>query len=288
MSKTLSLNAKEHRLILGEKTCIMGIVNVTPDSFSGDGHLKGAHYKENAVRSALKLIRDGADIIDVGGESTRPGADKVSVLEETARVVPTIKALKAKVSVPISVDSYKLDVIHAALDAGADIINVIQGTPINTRIISLARRYQAALVLMHMRGTPRTMQQKTKYKDLTRDVYAEIQKSVEKCLEQGITKDRIIVDPGIGFSKTAEQNLVLLRELSLFSRLGCPVLVGPSRKSFIGKVLGVDVAERSMGTAAAVALSIAHGAHIVRVHDVREMKQVTMMSDAILTASGRS
>lgn len=285
MRKIITLNANGHSLSLGLKTCIMGIINVTPDSFSGDGHVSGLAYRKKAVHAALEFVRDGADILDIGGESTRPGADKVSAVEEMARVVPTIKILRSRTDVLISVDSYKPDVIHAALDAGAGMINVIQGTPISAKIISLARRYRAALVIMHMRGNPRTMQRKVQYKDLVRDVWAEIQKSVEKCLEQGITKDRIIVDPGIGFSKTAEQNLLLLQNISLFSRLGCAVLVGPSRKSFIGKVLNLDVEKRLMGTAAAVALSIAGGAHILRVHDVLAMKQVAVMTDAILTAS---
>lgn len=287
MRKHFSLNTRDHCLLLGHKTCVMGVLNITPDSFSGDGLYKGPSYQHAAIRAALKLVREGADILDIGGESTRPGADKVSISEEIKRVVPIIKALRPRIKVPISVDSYKHDVIRAALDAGADMINLIQGTPIHIGIIALARRYKAAIVLMHMRGNPRTMQQKTKYKDLTHDVYGEIQKSVEKCLEQGITKDRIIVDPGIGFSKTAEQNLVLLHDLSVFSRLGCPILVGPSRKSFIGKILGNDIGKRSLGTAAVITLAIANGAHIVRVHDVFAMKQVAVMTDAILTASGK-
>jgi dihydropteroate synthase len=258
----------------------MGVLNVTPDSFSGDGELD----VRGAVLRAVRLVRDGADIIDVGGESTRPGSRRVGDRTEIRRVVPVIRELVRKTGIPVSVDTYKPDVAVAALEAGASIVNVVQGTPVDKRILDVVARFGAAIVLMHIRGTPRTMQTKTDYDDVVKDIVVSLKKSVEKCLESGIKKERIVVDPGIGFAKTVEQNLEVIRRLREMRVLKCPLLIGPSRKSFIGRTLDMPVEKRLIGTAAAVAASIMNGAHIVRVHDVKEMKQVSVLVDAIIQA----
>jgi len=268
---------------LKARPLVMGIVNATPDSFSGDGVLKlYRNEKIPGLAYALKLARDGADILDVGGESSRPGARVLTAGEEAHRVIPLITALVRRVKVPVSVDTYKPLVARQALEAGASIVNVIKGPCAPARIFEDAARFKAGLILMHMRGTPRTMQARTKYRDVVLDVKAELRKALENCRKCGIKKERIVVDPGIGFAKTVEQNLVLLQRLEEFSSLGYPVLVGTSRKSFIGRILGLDVDERLMGTAATVALAVASGAAIVRVHDVKAMKQVVLMAHAVV------
>ena len=257
-------------------------MNLTPDSFSKDGRLSVSNNLGAHVRYAQKLIAQGADIIDIGGESTRPGAQPISVQEEIKRIIPTIKRLAVQSSIPISVDTYKPDVAKAGLDAGAVMINNIMGIKPERRLLIMVREYNASIVLMHMRGTPANMQKKTKYKNLILDMIADLRHSVENCLEIGIKKDRIIIDPGIGFAKTPEQNLEILNRLNEFKILRRPILVGTSRKSFIGKVLKREVKDRCWGTAAAVAMSISQGANIVRVHDVKEMKDVAMLTDAII------
>jgi dihydropteroate synthase len=278
--KHFVVSARNLRLELGVRTLLMGILNVTPDSFSGDGQpgVRGA------VRRALRMVREGADIIDVGGESTRPGAKPVGAKAEIRRVVPVIREIVQETGVPVSIDTYKPEVALAALDAGALIVNVVRGTPVSTQLLKIVKRFGAAIILMHMRGTPRTMQSRTDYGDVVKDIVAELKKSVEKCLETGIKKESILVDPGLGFAKTVGQNLEIIRRLREFRVLGSPVLIGPSRKSFIGQTLDLPVEKRLIGTAAAVAASVMNGAHIVRVHDVKEMKQVVAMVDAILAA----
>jgi len=272
------LCACDHVLKLGQTTRIMGVINCTPDSFSGDGKLEGH------LPFARGLIRDGADILDIGGESTRPGASKVSLKEELARVIPVIKLLTRKFKVPISVDTSKLEVAKSALDEGAVIVNNIRGTTLNTDFLKMVRDYQAAIVIMHMRGVPSNMQAFAKYKNVVSDVIKELKISVEKCCAIGINKDRIIVDPGIGFAKTAQQNLILIEQLDRLNSLGCPILLGTSRKSFIGKILGNDAQGRLMGTAATVTAGVMRGAHIVRVHDVKQIKETLKVTDAILNA----
>jgi dihydropteroate synthase len=275
--------ASSFSLELKARTLIMGIVNVTPDSFSGDGVL--ARYPKEKVSGfsyALKLVDDGADILDIGGESSRPGAKMLSVQEEASRVVPLIAALVRRVKVPVSVDTYKPQVAHQALEAGASIVNLIKGPSADVVLLKEVAAAGAGLVLMHMRGTSRTMQMRTQYRDVVLEVKAELKKALENCRKCGIKKENIVVDPGIGFAKTLDQNLALLRRLNDFSSLGYPILLGTSRKSFIGKVLGLDVDDRLMGTAATVALGVASGAAIVRVHDVKAMKQVVMMADAVI------
>ena len=261
----------------------MGVLNLTPDSFSQDGILVKSGKDLNKVLGlAEKLIRDGADMIDVGGESTRPGSRKISVQEEIKRIIPTVRALAAKIKVPVSVDTYKPVVARHALDAGAHIINNILGTKSNIPLFKMASRYNAVIVLMHIRGTPQTMQDHPHYKNFLQEVIFELRRTIQKCLDAGIKRDKIIIDPGIGFGKTVEHNLELIQHLKDFQSLNCPILVGPSRKSFIGRVLNKDVSQRLIGTIAAVCASIINGAHIVRVHDVKKIKEAVLMTDAIM------
>jgi len=281
------LHAGNRILSLGHETRIMGIVNLTPDSFSGDGQLKASKGKVNVaacLRYARKLIREGADILDIGGESTRPGARRISSEEEISRVIPVLEALIPQVKIPVSIDTYKIDVAQRALDAGVSIVNNIRGTRSSPAFLKMVRDYGASIVIMHMRGVPATMQRHTYYKDLIGEIIKELKISIEKCLGVGIKKDRIIVDPGIGFAKTFEQNFALINHLDELNALHCPVLLGTSRKSFIGDVLHKDVHSRLMGTAATVTAGILRGAHIVRVHDVKALKGTSRVTDAILNA----
>jgi dihydropteroate synthase len=264
----------------------MGIVNTTPDSFSRDGCLSERRKgTEAAVQLARKHIREGADLIDIGGESTRPGAARVSIKEEMARVLPAITLLAKKTKVPISIDTYKPAIAKAALDAGACMVNNIMGINPDVRLLKMVKNYDAAIVLMHIRGTPETMQKNIRYKHLIPEIITSLRKSIEKCLEIGIKSDKIIIDPGIGFGKTVEHNLEILNRLGDFRTLKRPLLVGTSRKSFIGKVLKNQVHQRLMGTAATVCASIVKGAHIVRVHDVKAIKETVLMTDAIINES---
>ena len=281
--KEFLIQAGNFRLSLGRQTKIMGVLNLTPDSFSQDGILVKSRKDLNRVLViAEKLVRDGADILDVGGESTRPGSRRISVKEEIKRVIPTVRVLASKIRVPISVDTYKSAVARHALDTGANLINNIKGTQLNSPLLKMVSRYNAALVVMHIRGTPQTMQAQAHYKNFLREVLLELRHTVEKCLDAGIKRDKIIIDPGIGFGKTLEHNLELIQHLNNFQVLNCPILVGPSRKSFIGRVLNKDVSQRLIGTIAAVCASILNGAHIVRVHDVKKVKEAVRMTDAIL------
>jgi len=274
-----SLACGRYRLPLGRRTLIMGIVNVTPDSFSGDGlHRQVAA----AVEQGRRFVQEGADILDVGGESTRPGAVPVSREEELARVIPVIERLAGEISIPISVDTYKPEVAEAALAAGACIVNDITGLQGDPRMAGVAARAGAAAVAMHMRGTPQNMQDNPVYSDLIGEISSFLAHSVEVATRAGLRRDQIVLDPGIGFGKTLEHNLELLRRLGEFAELGQPILIGVSRKGFIGRILGLPPSERVEGTAAAVALSIARGADIVRVHDVREMARVAKVADAIV------
>jgi len=276
----LDLNARDTVLTLGHVTRIMGIVNSSPDSFSGDGKRGLAA----CLHHARKLIREGADILDIGGESTRPGALSVPLKEEIRRVIPVIDVLARKIKTPISVDTSKLRVARCALDAGASIVNNIRGTQTEKSFLKMVRDYKAAIVIMHMRGTPATMQAHARYKNVVSEVIEELKITVEKCLEIGIKKDRIIVDPGIGFSKSVDQSLCLINHLNRLNILHCPILLGTSRKSFIGQILRKSVRGRLMGTAATVTAGVMQGAHIVRVHDVKAIKETLKMTDAILNA----
>jgi dihydropteroate synthase len=266
-------------LDFSRRTYIMGILNVTPDSFS-DG---GTFYKETeAVAHALQMAEDGADIIDIGGESTRPGSEAVPLEEELKRTIPVINTLARKIRIPISIDTYKAEVARRALDAGASMVNDISGLKFDPEMPRVVSRRKVPVVIMHIRGTPKDMQQNPVYRDLIPEVRESLRGGIKLALDAGISDDMILVDPGIGFGKTFTHNLEILNNLEAFAAMGKPVLVGPSRKAFIGKILGDALPdERLEGTAAAVAVSIMHGAHIVRVHDVKEMVKVAKVTDAI-------
>jgi dihydropteroate synthase len=258
-----------------EKTLIMGILNVTPDSFSDGGLFADI---DTAVAHGKKMISDGADLIDVGGESSRPGSAPLSEKEELDRILPVVTRLLDEVSVPISIDTYKPLVADACLKAGAHLINDITGLT-NPEMRKVIAKYKVPVALMHMKGTPKTMQQNPVYPDLLGEITAFFQEQIATAREAGI--QHIIIDPGIGFGKTVEHNLQILKHLEVFKTLGCPVLVGPSRKSFIGVITGESVKERLDGTLAAVTVAIMNGANIVRVHDVKECKRAAQVVDAI-------
>ncbi|MGA2111124.1 MAG: dihydropteroate synthase [Anaerolineales bacterium] len=276
----------------GRQTYLMGIINVTPDSFSGDGLLrKERDFVAAAVERGETQVREGADLLDVGGESTRPGSEPVALEDELRRVVPVIRALATKVSVPISIDTYKAEVARQALDAGATMVNDVWGLRMDPEMGHVVAKSGAALVIMHNRSRPKDAAQEARlggryvgvsYMDLLADVTRELQGSVELALAAGVASDRIIVDPGIGFGKTVEQNLELLNRLGEFKTLGRPILVGPSRKSFVGYTLNLPPDQRVEGTASAVTLAIDRGADIVRVHDVAAMSRVIRFADAVV------
>jgi dihydropteroate synthase len=273
------------RLVLGERTLIMGVLNVTPDSFSDGGLFLDP---EAAVARAIAMEAAGADIIDIGGESTRPGSSGISADEELRRIIPVIEGLRGKIGIPISVDTSKSEVAEAAAAAGAEIVNDVTALRKDPRIAEVARRRKLPLTLMHMRGEPATMQKKPFARDVLRDVTQGLRQAVATARQAGVANSQIILDPGIGFGKSYAQNCELLARLPELARLGFPILVGTSRKSFIGGALKSASRtpsgnERIWGTAATVAASILQGAHIVRVHDVAEMAQVAQVSDAILS-----
>ena len=261
---------------------IMGILNVTPDSFSDGGVYLDP---EHAVERGLEMVAAGADIIDVGGESTRPGSDGVSEAEEMRRVIPVLEALARKTDVPLSVDTVKPAVAEAALGVGARILNDVSGLRHGDEMARLAEKTGATLVLMHSRGTPKTMAGLAEYHDVVAEVKQELLLSVEKALAAGVERSRIWIDPGLGFAKRAGDSLSLLAHLEAFVALGYPVLVGPSRKSFIGEVMASNVNGRQGGTAAAVTISVLKGAAVVRVHDILEMRQAAVVAHALRTRS---
>lgn len=263
---------------IAERTAVMGILNLTPDSFS-DGGLHAS--ADAAVEHGTRMIGDGADVIDVGGESSRPGAEPVSIDEEMSRVLPVIEKLASN-NVLISVDTYKPEVARAALDAGAHIVNDITGLA-DPAMVKLVTKRKCPVVMMHIKGTPETMQQEAVYEDVTSEVMAYFRERIALAVEAGIAREMLIIDPGIGFAKTTEHNMEIIRNLGDLKSLGLPILIGTSRKRFIGQALGdLPANERVEGTAATVALSIANGANIVRVHDVKEMSRVARMTDAIV------
>lgn len=277
--KEFVLKTSRRQIILGEKTLIMGILNVTPDSFS-DGGLYCNHKK--AIERGLKLIAEGADIIDIGGESTRPGAAFVSAEEELRRVIPVIEALAGQVDVPICIDTSKASVAEKALAAGAEIVNDVSSLHGDKKMAEVVGKEKAALVLMHMRGKPRTMQKADlRYDDLMNEIIVYLSKSAYRALEAGIEKERLVIDPGIGFGKTSEDNYRIINKLSELKTLGLPIMIGTSRKSFIGKITGDEPQARVEGTAATVTAAVLNGCHVVRVHDVAVMKKVAAVTDAI-------
>jgi dihydropteroate synthase len=266
-------------LDLGARTLVMGIVNVTPDSFA-DG---GTRFDpDRAIADAAQMVADGADILDIGGESTRPGADAVPADEEWRRVGPVLEGLRGRVAVPLSIDTYKADVARRALDAGAVIVNDISALAYDPQLAGVVARRRAAIVLMHTRGRPREMYAEAVYRDVAAEIAADLAARVRVAEAAGVARDRIILDPGFGFAKRAEHSLDALAGLPVLAELGLPILSGPSRKSFLKAGLGeVPPAGRLWGTAAAVTASVLLGAHIVRVHDVPEMVQVVRVADSI-------
>ena len=278
------LKLPSRTLVLGERTLVMGVLNVTPDSFSDGGKFFDV---ERAIEQAVAMERAGADLLDIGGESTRPGATGISAKEELARVLPVLRGLRGALKIPVSIDTQKSDVAEAALDAGAQIINDISGLKSDPRISKVAALHGVPLILMHMRGEPRTMQEGGFARDVMKDVMRGLRKSVEAARKARVAKTQIILDPGIGFGKSFAQNYEVLQKLPQLAELGYPLLVGASRKGFLGATLARDgkpapPEERIWGTAATVTASILNGAHIVRVHDVAEMMQVARVADCLL------
>lgn len=263
----------------GERTYLMGVLNVTPDSFSDGGEFD---QPATALAQAQRLVAAGADIIDIGGQSTRPGAGQVSLEEELQRVVPSVAAVRSVLSVPISVDTTRASVAQQAVAAGADWVNDISGGTFDPDMLPMVAHLGVPMVLMHIRGTPQTMQTLTDYQDLIGEIYEFLERQLTAAVQAGIERSHLIIDPGIGFAKTAEQNWEILRQLSAFRSLGVPLLVGVSRKSFIGHLLNQPEPKgRVWGTAAACCGAIASGADILRVHDVLEMHDVCRVADVI-------
>jgi dihydropteroate synthase len=276
-----TIRCGDHTLELGGRTLLMGTINVTPDSFS-DG---GRFYKtDQAIKQGELLASEGADILDVGGESTRPFSNSVGVEEELQRVIPVVSQLAKSTSLPISIDTCKGQVASAALDAGATMINDISGLRYDPELAQLAAKSQVPLVLMHMQGSPRTMQLEPNYGSLLSEIIGFLEERIQFACEAGVSRDQIIVDPGIGFGKTVHHNLLLLKHLDSLATLGRPILLGTSRKSFIGAVLDKEVTEREPGSWATVCAGIIKGAHIVRVHEVTTCRQIADMVDAIINA----
>lgn len=278
----MKLKWKRFSFDFSQRSYIMGILNVTPDSFS-DG---GVYFdKERAIEYALRMQEEGADIIDIGGESTRPRAKAVTLKEEIKRVVPVIEALIKKVSIPISIDTYKSAVADAAISAGASIINDISGLRFDRRMPKVAARHKTPVVIMHIKGTPKNMQKNPSYKALIPEILDYLTESIAIARDAGIPDEMIIIDPGIGFGKTLEHNLEIINRLHEFRGFEKPILIGPSRKAFIGMTLGgLPVEERLEGTASAVAIGIFNGANIIRVHDVKAMSRVAKIADAVMRA----
>jgi dihydropteroate synthase len=280
--KTFRLRLRSRTLELGKRTLLMGVLNVTPDSFSDGGKFFDS---QRAIEAALAMEASGADILDIGGESTRPGSQGITAEEEWARVQPVIQALAGRLKIPISIDTRKSKVAEAAIAVGAEILNDVTGLRADPKIATIAKGHRVPLILMHMRGEPRTMQKQPFARNAIHDVISGLKRSIAIARRAGVPKSQIIVDPGIGFGKSLTQNYELIARLREIARLGFPILIGTSRKSFLGKTLGGKPAEeRIWGTATTVAASILCGAHIVRVHDVAEMKQVASVADKILQA----
>ncbi|MGR3219354.1 MAG: dihydropteroate synthase [Candidatus Anammoxibacter sp.] len=282
MGREFTIIHNKGQLQFGRKTGIMGVVNVTPDSFSKNGF---GYDLETALRHAVDLTKEGADIIDIGGESTRPKASPVSEEEELRRVIPLIKELSKLIDVPISIDTYKSGVAEEALNAGAQIINDISGLCADKDMVNVVAASKAPVILMHMRGTPSDMQNKPAYNDVVSEIILFFQRIINFAINNGVDEHNIIIDPGIGFGKTLQHNLEILNRLEEFKVLGCPIMVGSSRKSFIGSILNKPEGERLVGTLATVAIAIAHGSNIIRVHDVNEAAETAKMCDAIINCN---
>jgi dihydropteroate synthase len=275
----MNFKIREHDFDWGKRTYLMGILNITPDSFSDGGEFNKI---ESALSQAKSMLEHEVDIIDIGGQSARPGAKEISVREELDRVIPVIKALRQESSVPISIDTTRANVASEAIIAGADIVNDISGATFDAEMLSTVAQLQVPIILMHMRGNPETMQQMTEYEDLIGEIYRFFESQIAKAIALGIQRDRIIIDPGIGFAKNYQQNIELLKRTQEFCSLEVPILIGTSRKSFIGHILNKNnPKDRVWGTAATCCAAIANGADILRVHDVAEMSDVIKVADGI-------
>ncbi|MDJ0690224.1 MAG: dihydropteroate synthase [Xenococcaceae cyanobacterium MO_188.B32] len=278
-SQHTPLVIRNHTFDWGQRTYLMGILNVTPDSFSDGGKF---NQLESALNHAQDMINNGANIIDIGGESTRPNAEAITLEEELNRVIPVIESLRQTTSIPISIDTTKAKVARAAIEAGADIVNDISGGTFDNDMLLTVAQLQVPIILMHMRGTPKTMQKLTEYNNLITEIYNFLDQQIQKATTLGIKKSRIIIDPGIGFAKTHQQNVQILQSLAEFQPLNVPILVGTSRKSFIGHILqNPNPQARIWGTAATCCSAIARGADILRVHDLAQMRDVSRVADAI-------
>lgn len=261
---------------LSERTHIMGVLNVTPDSFSDGGSYTSLN---KAIEQAVEMEKQGADIIDIGGESTRPNHDPVSLEEELDRVLPIIRKVKEKINIPISIDTYKAETARRAIEAGAEIINDVWGAKQDPQIVNVAAEYNVPIILMHNRTN-------MNYTSIIEDMKCDLQESIDIALKAGVTKENIVLDPGVGFAKTAADNLNVMNNLEKFTKLGYPVLLGTSRKTFIGKILDVPPAERDNGTGATTCLGITKGMQIVRVHNVKLNVELAKMMDAMIGAKG--
>ncbi len=282
ISKThYSIRCQKRILPLGKRTLLMGVLNVTPDSFSDGGLF---FDKEKAISHALRMVEGGADIIDIGGESTRPGSKPLELEEELRRVIPVIESLAKEVNVPLSIDTYKSTVAQRAIEAGAEIINDISGLHFDPGLAKVAAKNDTPLILMHIRGTPETMQKGVHYDSLFSEILQYLKESIQRAESTGLDPRQIIIDPGIGFGKTAEDNLLIIKNLYEFRILGKPILLGTSRKSFIGKILNAEVGDRLEGTLSSIAISVLNGAHIIRSHDVLQAKKAIAVADAIRLA----
>lgn len=280
---TPNLIIRERCFEWGQRTYLMGVLNVTPDSFSDGGKF---NTTTAALAQAQAMIAGGADIIDVGGQSTRPGAQQITVAEELDRVLSVVQVLRKEIPVPISVDTTRAAVAKAAVEVGADIVNDISSGTFDPEMLSSVATMDVPIILMHIRGNPQTMAQFTDYQNLIQEIYSFLAKQIAAAVAAGIDQGKIIIDPGIGFAKNYEQNLEIFRRLSELRQLNCPILVGASRKSFIGRILNQpDPKARVWGTAAACCAAIFNGADILRVHDVKEMRDVSLVADAILRES---
>ncbi len=276
-----SIRCRRRTLPLGKQTLLMGVLNVTPDSFSDGGLF---FDKEKAIAHGLRMVEEGADIIDIGGESTRPGSKLLELEEELRRVIPVIESLAKEVDIPISIDTYKSTIAQKAIGAGAQMINDISGLHFDPNLAQVAVKEDVPIVLMHIRGTPETMQKDVHYDSLFSEILQYLRESIKRAESAGIDPRQIIIDPGIGFGKTLEDNLLIIKYLYEFRVLGKPILLGTSRKTFIGRILDTEVADRLEGTLSSIAIGVFNGAHIIRTHDVLQAKKAIAVADAIRLA----
>lgn len=277
--KSYNLSFPSKSINLAEKVAVMGILNLTPDSFYDGGKYKGEKEILNRVE---QMVEEGADIIDIGGESTRPGALPVTEKEEIKRVIPYIRKITHLFDIPVSIDTYKSKVAISALEEGAQMVNDISGLRFDPEMVKVVSSYNVPVVIMHIKGTPRNMQNNPRYESLMDEIISYLDDGIQRAVKAGIDPEKVIVDPGIGFGKTVEHNLFILKRLSELKVLGKPILIGVSRKSFIGKVLGLPVEKRLTGSLAASCIAVMEGARIIRTHDVKETREVVDLTDAIL------